>query len=226
MMRAFSSRDDTVVLDEPFYAHYLRETRIAHPGREAVMSAYENDCRKVIDFITGAVPDGKRIWYQKHMAHHMLPHIDVQRLIDGDALAHAFLIRDPAEVITSYTKVHGQMTLAETGLPYQLDLFERVRRATGKTPPVIDARDVQLDPERTLSRLCEKLGIEFTDKMLSWPAGPHPSDGNWARYWYANVYQSTGFGAYHPKDEAVPPALEPVYAEACKLYEQLAQHRL
>src|SRR3954449_62616 len=89
MMRAFSSRDDTVVLDEPFYAHYLRETRIAHPGREAVMSAYENDCRKVIDFITGAVPDGKRIWYQKHMAHHMLPHIDVQRLIDGDALAHA-----------------------------------------------------------------------------------------------------------------------------------------
>jgi hypothetical protein len=172
------------------------------------------------------VPGGKRIWYQKHMAHHMLPHIDVQRLIDDGALTHAFLIRDPAEVIASYTKVHGQMTLAETGLPYQVDLFDRVRRATGKTPPVIDARDVQLDPKRTLSRLCEELGIEFTDKMLSWPAGPHPSDGNWAPYWYASVYQSTGFGAYHSKNESVPPPLEPMYAEACNLYEQLAEHRL
>jgi hypothetical protein len=226
MMRSFSSRDDAAVLDEPFYAHYLRETGIAHPGRQVVIAAYENDWRKVVDFITGPVPDGKRIWYQKHMAHHMLPHIDGQRLIDDGALTHAFLIRDPAEVITSYMKVHGQMTLAETGLPYQLDLFERVRRATGKTPPVIDARDVQLDPKRSLSRLCVALAIEFTEKMLNWPAGPHPADGNWAPYWYASVYQSTGFGAYHAKNEPVPPSLEPMYRQARGLYEQLAQHRL
>lgn len=226
LMRAFSSRDDTAVLDEPFYAHYLRETGIAHPGRDAVIAAYENDWRKVTEFITGPVPSGKRIWYQKHMAHHMLPHIDVQRLIDGGALTHAFLIRDPAQVITSYTKVHGQMTLAETGLPYQLDLFERVRGATGKVPPVIDARDVQTDPKRTLMRLCAALRIEFTEKMLSWPAGPHSSDGNWAPHWYASVYQSTGFGAYHPKYEPVPLALEPMHRQARVLYEQLAKHRL
>ena len=92
------------------------------------------------------------------MAHHMLPHIDVQRLVAGGELTHAFLIRDPVEVITSYTKVHRQMTLAETGLPYQVDLFERVRAATGKPPPVVDAKDILLDPRRTLSRLCEALG--------------------------------------------------------------------
>jgi hypothetical protein len=226
LMRSFSSRDDTAVLDEPFYAHYLRETGIGHPGRDAVMAAYENDWRKVTEFITGPAPDGKAIWYQKHMAHHMLPHIDVQRLIEGGALTHAFLIRDPAEVITSYTKVHGQMTLAETGLPYQVDLFERVRRSTGEPPPVIDARDVQVDPKRAVSRLCEALGIEFTETMLTWPAGPHPSDGNWAPYWYASVYQSTGFGAYHPKNEPVPPALESMHRQASELYDRLAKNRL
>jgi hypothetical protein len=224
LMRSFSSRPDATVLDEPFYAHYLRETGIAHPGREQVMAAYENDWQKVIDFITGPVPGGKSVWYQKHMAHHMLPHIDVQRLIEGGSLTHAFLIRDPGEVITSYTKVHGQMTVAETGLPYQVDLFERARRASGKTPPVIDARDLLLDPPGTLSRLCAALGIEYTDQMLRWPKGPHPSDGNWAPYWYESVYQSTGFAPYRAKTEPVPREHASTYNQAMEHYQRLAQH--
>jgi len=226
LMRSFASRSDAAVRDEPFYAHYLRETGIDHPGREDVISAYENDWRKVIDFITGPVPGGKRVWYQKHMAHHMLPHIDSQRLIDGGLLVHAFLIRDPADVITSYTKVHPHMTLAETGLPYQVDLFHRAATATGKTPAVIDARDVLIDPRRTLSKLCAELGIEFTDAMLAWPAGPHPADGNWAPYWYDAVYKSTGFDTYKPKNERVPAHLEPMHRKARALYDQLAAHRL
>jgi hypothetical protein len=226
LMRAFSSRGDTAVTDEPFYAHYLLETGIAHPGRDEVIAAYENDWHRVIDFITGPPPDGKPVWYQKHMAHHMLPHIDVQRLVTGGELAHAFLIRDPAEVIASYTKVHGGMTLAETGLPYQLDLFSRVQRATGNTPPVIDARDLLMDPARALPGLCRALHLEFTEKMLSWPKGPHPSDGNWAPYWYETVYQSTGFDTYRHRPPCIPVGLESMYAEALEIYQQLAQHKL
>jgi hypothetical protein len=226
MMRAFSSRGDCAVYDEPFYAHYLKETGIDHPGRDEVIAAYENDWRKVMDYITGPVPGGKNIWYQKHMAHHMLPHIDSQRLIAGGKLVHAFLIRDPVEVITSYTKVHPKMTLAETGLPYQVDLFERAKKATGKTPAVVDAKDVLLDPERTLSALCKAIGIDFTDKMLSWPAGPHPDDGNWAPHWYDAVYKSTGFGKYQSKNEPVPQQLKPMCDDAMKLYEKLAANRL
>jgi Sulfotransferase domain len=221
MMRAFSSRPDCAVLDEPFYAHYLRETGIDHPGKKEVINAYENDWRKVIDFVTGPVPGGKAIWYQKHMAHHMLPHIDVQRLVAGGELTHAFLIRDPIEVITSYTKVHP-----ETGLPYQVDLFERVKAKTGKTPPAVDAKDVLMDPKRTLGRLCEALGIEFTEKMLSWPAGPHPDDGNWAKHWYDSVYQTTGFGVYRSKNEAVPENLKGMCEAAMEQYEMLGKHRL
>ena len=226
MMRAFSSRPDTAVLDEPFYAHYLRETGIDHPGREEVIAAYENDWRRVTDFITGPVPGGKSIWYQKHMAHHMLPHIDVQRLVVGGELTHTFLIRDPIEVITSYTKVHQEMTLAETGLPYQVDLLGRVKSATGKTPPVVDAKDVLLDPRRTLGKLCESLRIEFTEKMLTWPRGPHPDDGNWAPHWYESVYESTGFAKYHPKNEPVPQHLKQMCDHAIELYKTLAAHRL
>ena len=158
IMRSFSSRTDAAVLDEPFYAHYLMQTGIAHPGRDDVIGNYETDWKKIVDFVTGPVPGGKSIWYQKHMAHHMLPHIDSRQLLENGALIHAFLIRNPAEVISSYTKVHNGMTIAETGLPYQVELFLKVRKATGKIPPVIDAKDVLIDPKQSLSRLCRASG--------------------------------------------------------------------
>jgi hypothetical protein len=226
LMRSFSSRPDAVVLDEPFYAHYLKETGIAHPGRDDVIAAYENDWRKVTDFITGPIPGGKAVWYQKHMAHHMLPHIDSQRLVEGGELTHAFLIRDPAEVIASYTKVHPKMSLAETGLPYQLDLFQRTRRASGRMPAVVDAKALLLDPRGVLSRLCERVGVAFSETMLGWPAGPHPQDGNWARYWYDVVYKSAGFEKYQPREVKLGGAFAPLHAEARRLYDELAQHRL
>ena len=34
LMRSFENRQDTVVLDEPFYAYFLKETNLNHPGRE------------------------------------------------------------------------------------------------------------------------------------------------------------------------------------------------
>jgi hypothetical protein len=37
MMRAWANRDDTVVIDEPFYAYYLKMTGIEHPGTGARM---------------------------------------------------------------------------------------------------------------------------------------------------------------------------------------------
>jgi len=213
-------------LDEPFYAYYLKQTGIAHPGRDEVIAAYETDFRKVIRYICGPIPGGKSVWYQKHMAHHMLPSMDSEALFGCDALTHAFLIRDPVEVIRSYAKVYSEMTIEETGLPYQVDLFNRVHRNTGKVPPVIDAKDVLVDPKRSLSRLCRALGIEFTERMLSWPAGPHAEDGNWGQHWYQSVYKSTGFEPYRPKCEMVPARYREILEESQRLYDQLAAHKL
>ena len=57
----------------------------------------------------------------------------------------------------------------------------------GAPPPVIDAADFLHAPEAHLRWLCDWLGIAFTDRMLSWPAGPRDSDGVWAPHWYDAV---------------------------------------
>lgn len=223
MMRAWGSRDDTAVCDEPLYAHYLLRTGAAHPGRDEVIAAHETDWRKVAAFLTGPVPHGRRIFYQKHMSHHLLPGIDRGWLAQ---LTHAFLIRDPREMLTSLIKVTPNPRLEDTGLPQQLELVEFVRRQTGRTPPIVDARDVLTDPRGTLGMLCERLGVPFDEAMLSWPPGPRATDGVWARHWYAAVERSTGFEPYRAKVEDVPEEHAGLLRECAALYAELHALRL
>jgi hypothetical protein len=70
----------------------------------------------------------------------------------------------------------------------------------GGAVPVIDAADFLRDPQAYLRWLCAHIGVEFTDRMLSWPAGPRDSDGVWAPHWYASVWASTGFEPYRPRE--------------------------
>jgi hypothetical protein len=224
MMRAWENRPDAIVVDEPLYAHYLLETDIDHPGREEVIAAHENDWRKVVeDLVHAPLPAGKSIYYQKHMTHHLLDHMDLGWV---DGLVNCFLIRDPAEVITSYIKVRPEVTLADIGLEEQRRLFDHVSAVTGETPPVIDSVDVLENPRRILTLLCQRIGVPFSEQMLAWPAGPRPSDGVWARYWYDAVWASTGFEPYRPRPAHVPAHLQDLLAEANDLYTELYEQRL
>jgi hypothetical protein len=223
LMRSWESRGDTAVWDEPFYAHYLEETGLDHPGREEIIARHETDWRKVVERLTGPVPDGKAIHYQKHMAHHLLPGIDRGWL---GAVRNAFLIRDPREMLTSLVRVTPEPTVGDTGLPQQWELFERVADRRGSPPPVIDARDVLEDPAGLLARLCEALGVPFRTAMLSWKPGPRPGDGIWAKHWYAAVEASSGFQPYEPRPDPVPDRLRDVHAECETIYRRLHDHRL
>jgi hypothetical protein len=158
------------------------------------------------------------------MAHHMLPHID-----DGwlAGVSNAFLIRDPAEVLLSMSKVMETVTLQDTGFADQYRLFERVREMTGETPPVIDARDIGTDAEGTLRALCAALKVPFDPAMLSWPPGPRASDGVWAKYWYGNVNKSAGFRPWRARtEEPLPDRVKPRPADRTGISEAMQLHRL
>lgn len=224
MMRAWENRPDTVVHDEPFYAHYLAATGIDHPGREEIIAADETDWQRVVERVAYApLPPGKQIYYQKHMTHHMLPHIDLAWL---GRVTNCFLLRRPAEVINSYRKVRPDVTLFDIGFAQQQQIFRLVRAETGRIPPVIDSRDALGNPRRALSLLCAAVGVPFDEGMLAWPAGPRPSDGIWARHWYSAVEASTGFEPYRPREESVPDELRGVLEEAEAIYAELYQYRL
>lgn len=221
MMRSWGSRRDTVVMDEPFYAHYLQQTDCDHPGAKEVIAAYETDWQTVVHQM---LADGDSpIVYQKHMTHHMLKHIDRAWMRQ---VSNCFLIRDPRRMILSYAKVIPNPTSEQMGLAQQAEIFEYVRQTAGEIPPVIEARDVLLHPAKTLRRLCQALDVPFDEAMLHWPAGRRSTDGLWGKYWYANVEKSTGFQPYHEDSTRLPKRLRPLLEECQFYYNKLARHRL
>jgi hypothetical protein len=223
MLRAFGSRPDTAVTDEPLYAHYLAATGAAHPGRDEIIRVHESDWRKVAATLTGPVPGGRPIWYQKHMAHHLLPGIGREWL---DALTHAFLIREPDEMVASLLKTIPDAGLADTGLPQQCEIFDRVAGRLGRAPPVVLASEVLKDPRAQLEALCEALGIPFLDAMLAWPPGRRDTDGVWAKHWYAAVEASTGFEPYRRRHVELTEAQARLADECRPWYEKLYALRL
>jgi hypothetical protein len=223
MMRAWENRSDTFVVDEPFYAFYLKKTGDDHPGAGEVIAAGETDWRRIVADLTEPIPNGARIFYQKQMTHHLLPEVSRDWLRE---VTDCFLIRDPSEVIASYIKKNREPTVEDLGFVQQAEIFEFIRRQTGSVPPVIDADEVLRNPERMLRLLCNAIGVEFTDAMLSWPPGPRATDGVWAKYWYAEVERSTSFQPWRERKIEVPKSLRNVHDRCRECYEELYQHRL
>jgi hypothetical protein len=223
LMRAFENRPDTVVWDEPFYAHYLAATGIDHPGREASIAAGETDCRRVVELVLAPPPGDAPIYFQKHMCHHMLPDVDRSWLAH---VRNAFLIREPAEMLLSLWRGTPRAGLSDTGLVPQREIFEQVRRQLGEVPPVIDARTLSQRPRPVLEALCDRLAIGFDDAMLSWPEGPRERDGPWASHWYAGVEASRGFEPLAERHESIPAEHEGLLRECERHYEELSVHRL
>lgn len=221
LMRSFSRRSDTTVVDEPLYGAYLATTRAPHPGRDELIQRLETDSQKVIDQVILG-PCENKVLFLKQMVHHLTPEIDLTFL---DRCVNVMLIRDPAEVISSLVNQLPEPTVRDVGLDRQAELFLDLQ-SRGQEPPVIDARQLLLDPEHVLRQLCDRIGVTWEPSMLSWPAGPHPADGVWAKYWYDNVQSSTGFAPYRRKDVDVPPHCRELLAECRGYYEELSAHAI
>ena len=223
LMRSFEARGDCAVSDEPLYGHYLNHTGLDHPGADEVMASQATDWRVVVDELVGSPPAGQAIWYQKHMAHHLLDSMDRSWMAK---LRHCLLIRRPESVLSSYLRTRGSATEDDLGFARQLEILDYARDFLGQEPIVIDSRDVLMAPEKLLRRLCEALGIPFTEAMLRWAPGPRDTDGVWAKYWYEKVEASSGFAPYKPTEVVIPVEFQPVLSAVQPMYERLYASRL
>jgi sulfotransferase family protein len=223
LMRSWGNRPDTLVVDEPFYGLYLQRTGAPHPGAAEVIAQTETDSGKIIAGLLGRLPPGKSVFYQKQMTHHLLPEIDRSWLRQ---VTNCFLIRDPAEVITSYIRKRDEPAIEDLGFIQQIEIFQLVRQHTDTIPPVIDARDVLEHPKRTLELLCDAVGLKFDDAMLSWPPGLRDTDGIWAGHWYVEVAKSVGFQAYRPRTDEVPTRFRKICDRCGECYQELYEYRL
>lgn len=221
LMYSFAQRADTKVVDEPLYAHYLKETNADeyHPGAEEVLQSMENDGKKVIKWILG--PHDKPVVFFKQMTHHLVN-------LDWSFLKHTnniILTRDPKEMLLSYAKEIENPTLRDVGYSKHLELLEYLQ-SIGQKPIVLISETILKNPQEMLPKLCKEIGIPFDEAMLSWKKGGRPEDGSWAKYWYRSVHGSTGFKPYQPKEAPFPVHLKPLLKQCKPFYERLSKYSI
>ena len=214
LMRAWSSRRDTFVTDEPFYAHYLKVTKKNHPMREKIIKHYLSDYDQVVEHLTCDIPYKKTIWYQKHMAHHI---IDFKKIDWIKNCQNCILIRHPKEVINSFAAKNDLKSVKDLGYPQQFKIIKFLKK-TNQTYKVIDSADLLKNPQEVLSDWCESININFEESMLHWEKGNHQNDGIWWHHWYDNVINTTGFQRYRKKDITIENKFDSIYNEAMEYY--------
>jgi hypothetical protein len=218
LMYSFAQRSDTKVFDEPLYGYYLSQSKakLYHPGAEEIISSMENDGNKVIEMMM--TENEKPILFFKQMTHQLL---DLDRSFLKDTI-NIILTRDPKEMLSSFDEVIHNPSMEDVGYKLHIELMNYFEINT-ISYSVLDSKKALLNPESVLKKLCETIGIQFKKEMLNWKKGAITEDGIWAKYWYNNIHDSTGFKKYKLKTNQFPTHLKPLLQECLPLYNQLLE---
>ena len=192
LMYSFAQRKDTRVIDEPLYAHYLKKSGAKHPGRDEVLNTLENNGNKVIEKVI--LQQSDKLLFHKLMTHFL---IDINLDFLSDVINIIF-IRNPKNIIYSYSKIIPNIEINDIGIKQQYELYLTLKKRK-IFPIVLNAKRLLDNPKMMLEKLCKMVEIPFDDKMLKWKKGGRIEDGIWAKYWYKNVHKSTGFNTCNNK---------------------------
>ena len=153
LMYSFRERSDTTVVDEPFYAHYLRTSERKHPGYEEILSSQEQYSEEVIQNVIHGNYSTPIVFF-KQMCHHLVE-MDLSFI---DNCLNVLLIREPSLVIRSHAKNVPDLQVSDIGLDVQNHLLNRILES-GMSPVVIDSAILLERPESVLKELCQILEI-------------------------------------------------------------------
>ena len=215
LMYSFAQRLDTSIFDEPLYAHYLKNTGLNHPAREQVLDAQENDGEKVVKQIILKKRD--KISFHKLMTHFLI-NIDLDFFLSQ--VNNIIFIRDPKEIIVSYSKVIPNPSMKDIGIEQQYELYQHLIKV-GKSPIILDSKYLLKNPKEILQELCLLLAIDFDEKMLQWEKEQEKKMEYGRNIGMPKFHNSTGFFPYEEKQiDLKNPDIE-LYEECLPYYEFL-----
>lgn len=220
IMYSFAQRKDTTVVDEPFYAAYLKKSNVNHPGKVEIIKSQHDDFYEQLKAVYFKTYPSEYVFF-KQMSHHLRDEAHHHFL---DAI-NVILIRNPRDMIISFSKVISKPTLQDLGLKESLYLLNYFKDNDSQVM-VINSDDLLDKPSQYLQRWCNEMNIPFDGKMLSWPSGSKKEDGVWAPYWYKNVHRSTHFEKVSRPKTDLNEHQKALLSESLEYFNVLNQHAI
>ena len=185
--RIIMERGDFTILHEPFsYLYYVHEDG-ATLSPQYVDPEHPTDYSGIRAQIEQTAEE--RPVFFKDMCAHCFNELNADESF-LQRLTNTFLIRDPAKAIASYYAMNPDVTLEEIGLKQLYSIYEKMQ-ACGADPIVVDADDLEDDPEGTVGAYCQALGIPFVPESLTWQPG-HKEEWDVWKDWHTDAARSTG----------------------------------
>jgi hypothetical protein len=208
MMYSFAQRKEIVVVDEPFYAYYLNNvnSNTLHPGKKEILNSQSSNFKEVLQELNEI--KNNELLFIKNMTHHL----NGQKKDFARKWCNVILTRSPKNSIASFSKVIKKPTLQDLGYKLQYELAKEFQKNKIDFH-LLEAEDLLMNPEKHLKKICDFSKFKFSKKMLSWNKGGINEDGVWAKYWYENVHNSTGFNVGKFQEEIQLPVK---YNSLCK----------
>ncbi|SHO46674.1 hypothetical protein SAMN02745220_01590 [Desulfopila aestuarii DSM 18488] len=181
-------RGDFNILHEPFSYLYYVKGEDATIGQQYVDPDHPTDYQGIREHILQAGAE-KPVFFKD-----MCAHCHTQLAEDKNFLArltNTFLIRDPAKTIASFYAMNPKVTADEIGLEQLAQIFQAVAAQNGEPPIVVDAEDLEDNPNETINAYCQRLGIPFIPEAMTWEA-THKKEWDIWKDWHRDAAQSTG----------------------------------
>lgn len=219
-LRVMMERGDLEVVHEPFSYLLQQDGHFDLAGRRATSMT------ELLDLILEVNASGKRVFAKDTSDYQYTPLLEDERLFRD--VINTFMIREPAQAISSQYAIFPNATLDEYGFEYLHAIFEAVRSATGEVPLVIDGDDLVTQPEAVLRAYCAHVGLEFKPEAMRWEPGER---AQWQRTgrWHTDVAESSGLEVKAPKQRETPETndhLRRIAEHHQPFYDALAAHRL
>jgi hypothetical protein len=223
--RVMIERGDLKILHEPFSYYYYVKQEEATIEQQYVDPEHPTDYGEIKAHIRANATE-KPVFF-KDMCSHCFEPLAEDGAFLGE-LSNTFLIRDPAKAIASYYAMNPKVTMEEIGLQQISAIFEKVANLGVDTPIVVDADDLEDDPDGIIRAYCQRLGLRFIPEAMSW-APDHQEEWEIWKDWHKDAAQSTGIQKSMESFEVTVDNndhLKRFYDELWPFYESMYRHRI
>ena len=223
--RVMMERGDFRVFHEPFsYLYYVHENT-ASIGQEHIDPNHPKTYPAIKQMLLSTAEE--RPVFFKDMAAHCHTHLlgDASFM---DRVDDTFLIRDPAKTIASFYAMNPDVTLAEIGCEQLLELFQAAELRAQRTPVVVNADDLEDNPEGIMAAYCREVNIAFMPEALTWKPDLPEEWKIWQK-WHADAAGSTGIRKNVETFDITVESSEHLkthYDHHLPFYQAMHQHRL